>query len=111
MDGGRGQGGASKRGGGVRSAQRQTEVMELDAEHEVEAAVKRRTQERRAGAGGVLIFPSEQAVRKKEEVEVDLFGQSLQYHCHARKVVKEASPAEKEQRALRHIPATSLPRS
>ena len=97
LDGGRGQGGVSKRGG-ARSAQRQTAAMELDAEHEVEAAVKRRTQERRAGAGGVLVFPSEQAVRKKEEVEVDLFGQSLQYHCHASKVVKEASPAEKEQR-------------
>lgn len=70
--------------------------MELDAEDEVEAAVKRRAQERRTGAGGVLIFPSEHAINKKEEVEVDVLGQSLQYHCHASKVVQDSSPNERE---------------
>jgi hypothetical protein len=75
-----------------------TDVMELDAEHEVEAAVKRRAQERRTGAGSALVFPSQQAVHKREEVEMDVFSQALKYHCHADKVVTEPSADEAKER-------------
>jgi len=68
-------------------------------------------QQRRTDEGTALIFPSQAAVRQKDQVEAELFGQSVKYHCHSQKVVKERSAqeiAERQQAALR-LPAGSLP--
>ena len=46
-------------------------------------------QERRADEGTALVFPSQAAVRQKDEVEAELFGKPVMYHCHSQKVVKE----------------------
>ena len=103
--------GGDAEGGGLRPARssglRTADEMdvEIDGDQEAESAVKRRTQARRADPGSALVFPSQQAVQKSEQVQVgetdSIFSMSLQYHCHNDKVVKARSAEEAVQRRLR----------